>query len=181
MDNSEKSTIAIFVLTIFSLCAGAIIIFNSCSHEEYNVPFYISKPLQISKGNDTWTITGELKNLTNEDLILKSISFECNGKANNTRYTANYNIKEIIIPANGKVSIYENNLESWLDTHFNKYAELSDVNFKSCTINGISYNPKYSSDGINFHDSNISYGIISLIAGFILLAIGLVKVKNEYF
>lgn len=158
----------LIILSILSIILGIFCICNFVNAEKnYTAPIYISKRFSIEKVSDDWEISGQLKNLTNKDIIIEHATINCTGESGRTTYSANYTMYNIIVPANSYVNINEKNLHSSLG-----YAKYSSAYFNTCTIDGVQYRPKYSSDGQHFEDMpNIRSGIIFLLFGITILVI----------
>ena len=162
----QSSTGFIVVMIIIGLCLfwyGA-----SELDEDYEAPVYISEQFEISGG---YTISGKIANRTSHEVHLSSISVLCSSdKKDNTVATATWTKSDIIVPANGEVTIYE----SGLSPIGNKNVYYNSISWVSCRVNGEEYYLKYSKDGKSFTNTTgviVWFTIGGILCGLAVLII----------
>lgn len=139
---------------------------------DYNQPIYISQEFELY-GETSKTIIGQLKNRTNLDVNIETLSiYISTHKQGNKIYYDNLTYKNIVVPANGVYDFKQTGI------HESFYY----VSLSYCIINGERCSIKYSSDGITFENSKNQYSksILFLIGGVILLGLS-VFIIIDYF
>ena len=166
------------LLGLLSIIIGICSIVNySNSPKEYTAPVYISEKFSVQKSDIGWCITGQIKNLTNKDIVIQSANIYCTGRSGNNQFTANYKMSNILVCANSYTNICESDLRT-----SSGMGVFSSAKLTVCTINDVQYYPKYSSDGKHFHNMpNASGGIIFLVLGTIMVSIYIFhKIKEKH-
>lgn len=138
--------------------------------EDYNAPLYISQDFVLTC-NETYTITGELTNRTDQDIVISELKFHLNG----TNHYAYVYERDLVIPANSEYRYLKTNIDYTVDL-------LDRVYIQDCIIDGIDYDLQYSSDGIVFENNanNLTSSTIMLIIGLVLLIAAIYIVINYF-
>ena len=178
------STIGLILCLCFSLfLPGGISMINEAI-QTYDLPVYISEKIAVS-GHYTYTITGELTNRTNEDVIIERLEITLTGKKENTSYVADFSLRNITVPANSSYEIYSpghafrNEYGSTMSS-----GELSSGRISDCIINGKSVTLK-EIDGTSFVEQGVQPGgaVLAIVTGSIALlgamAIIIYKIKSR--
>lgn len=169
--NVSWSTIALIISIVISTSLPVGIAEMKKVHEEYSLPIYISKELEVN-GYSSYTVTGELTNYTNNTVIIEKLEISIYGYKNKVLYVARprLTIYDIIIDANSTYSIYESDLVYSQDGMVYAKGELTDANISDCIINGESVELKKFEAGYFISQRTSSNGyIIYLIVGSIAI------------
>lgn len=154
--------------------------------QEYDLPIYISQEVTIS-GYYSYTITGEIKNRTNEDVKVDRLEITLSGRDRDVIYYIDETLKEydFIVPANSTYSI---NFDDVVYTRFGSTiasGELTEANISACIIDGKSVELK-KQDGDYFvsQGGNSSGYIYAIIIGSLglmgVVAIIIYKIKEIF-
>ena len=150
--------------------------------QQDDAPIYISQKFNVSKLTETglreYCIYGQLKNRTNENVLITDLVFYVTGKSYKTLYYAYVGENDISINAKG-------------DFYFSKtYYQTSGGNFDSvkislCKINGIDYHLEYSKDGVTFGEDlkekrNYYAGLGIGVGGILFLIVIVIIIKSFY-
>ena len=154
--------------------------------QEYTLPIYISREVTIS-GYSSYTIEGELTNLTNEDVKVKSLEIAVSGRDGDTRYHASERlyIYDFVVPANGTYNIYMKDVVYVQLGEETAHGEMTEANISGCIINSESVELK-EKDGEYFvaQGGNSTGYIGGIILGslgvFGAVAIIIYKIKDKY-
>ncbi len=179
------STLGLILCLCFALLLPGGISMLCVANQDYDTPVYISEKFTVS-GYSTYTVTGELTNRTNKDVVIERLEITLMGKKEYTSYVTNFSIRNITVPANSSYQIYS-------PGHMfkNEYGgtipsgELDTARISDCVINGKSVKLK-KFDGKNFVEQGVQPGgaIVAIVTGSIALlgAIGIIvyKVKTRY-
>lgn len=157
------------------------------NNKEYDLPVYVSENITVT-GYSVYTVKGEITNLTNEDVVIERLEITLAGNKENTRYSAEILIKNIIVPANSSYQIYSPG-----HSFENKYGsivasgELESAHISDCVINGESVELK-KYDGENFvglwqKQQGVEIGMIATGSFGLVAAIAIIiyKVKSRYY
>ncbi|MDD4729569.1 MAG: hypothetical protein PHN55_12565 [Dysgonamonadaceae bacterium] len=138
----------------------------------YTAPIYISQEFTIT-GYSSYTVSGQIANLTSSDIIIEQIIVSLSGSSGNTKYRASWSRSNINIPAGGKLNLSESGLEYTPSGFGTPSGQLKNAKVSKCIINGIDYDLKYSFNGTDFNEqgANIETSILMMIGGIILLSI----------
>lgn len=162
---SSKTLGFIWLLVIFGILFTILGIISLTSTNSYDAPVYISQRLTVTENSSSITVTGEIKNLTSENIFIDEINIHLSGYAGyNTTNYANEKITDISIAPNETYEIRE--------TYPYKYSDLNNASISYITIDSNKYvDIKYSSNGSDFEgqDSPSVIQIISLPVGIIML------------
>ena len=155
--------------------------------QEYDLPIYISQKVTIS-GYSSYTITGEIKNRTNEDVKVDYLEIALSGRDGDTVYHIDERLKryDFIVPANSTYTIrFDDVVYTQLGSTV-AHGELTNANISACIIDGKSVELK-KKDGDYFvaqggNSSGYIYAIILGSLGLIgSVAIIIYKVKDKFF
>ena len=171
MKNSSKLLIIFGI--IFTIC-GIIGILTPT--RKYEAPIYISSNFRLEYRDDgRYNTIGEFTNLTQNDVVIDSISFKLYGES----HYANATLSNITVPAGDKCYVNE-----YVFSY--PYDLLEKIKITSCTINGTDAKVEYSEDGITFsssYDRPVAIGtlILGLICSIVpILAYHIKKKKIKY-
>ncbi len=155
--------------------------------QEYDLPIYISQEVTIS-GYSSYTITGEIKNRTNEDVKVDYLEINLFGHGVYTEYVIDERLKtyDFIVPANSTYTIRFDDVVYTQPGNTIANGELTEVNISACIINGKTVRLK-EKDGDYFvtqsgDSTRYIYLIIIGSLGLIgAVAIIIYKIKKNYF
>lgn len=163
--NISWSTIGLVLCIAISLLFPLGINMATAIKKDYDLPIYISQDISVS-GFIDYTIQGELKNRTNEDVIIEELQIALSGAEGNTHYYAYETIVDIIVPAG---STYRINLtdKRYSETDGSMaIGKLKYANIRKCIINGESVQlKKLDGDYYVNEGANSSGYIFSIIIG----------------
>ena len=184
-DSPSWSTLGLILCLCFALFLPIGISMLSETNQEYDIPVYISEKITVS-GYSTYTVTGELTNRTNKDVVIEQLEITLTGKKEYTSYVTDFSIRNITVPANSSYKIYSPG-HMFRNEYGGKVAtgELDSARISDCVINGKSVKLK-KFDGKNFVEQGVQPGgeILAIVTGSIALlgAIGIIayKVKTRF-
>ena len=180
------STIGLIMCLLFSLFLPGGISGVVEENKEYDLPVYISEKVTVS-GYTSYTVSGELTNRTNEDVIIDCLVITITGKKEYTSYSGGVSIRNITVPANSSYKINSSG-HKFKTEHGGTVpsGELDFAQISDCIINGEHVELK-KFDGENFIDQGMRPGanIIAIVIGSIALlgAIAIIwyKIKERYY
>ena len=155
------------------------------ANQEYDLPVCISEEISVI-GYSSYTVTGELTNLTNEDVLIERLSITLSGKKEYTSYTASVSLKNITVPANSSYRI-----SSPGHMFKNEYGytvasgELTSGHIRECIINGESVElKKIDGESFIYQGERPGGSVVAIVIGSIALlgaiAIIVYKIKTRY-
>ena len=180
------STLGLIMCLLFALFLPGGISTVIENNKAYELPVYVSENVSVT-GYSVYTVTGELTNLTNENVVIERLEITLTGNTDNTKYSTEILIKNITVPANSSYQIYSPG-----HSFKNKYGttvasgELENAYISDCVIDGESVKLK-KYDGEHFVDLGLKQGgeVIMIVTGSIALigaiAIVIYKVKDRYY
>lgn len=179
------STMGLILCLLFALfLPGGISMLNE-ANQKYDLPIYISQKLSVT-GYSSYTVTGELTNNSDRDVVIERLEITLTGKKEYTSYVTDFSINNITVPANSSYEIHSPG-HTFQNEHGGVVAsgELSSARISDCVIDGKSVELK-EYDGTNFVEQGVQPGgaILAIVTGSIALlgaiAIVIYKVKTRY-
>ena len=136
-NNMSWSSIGLVFCLALSLCLWTGIENAQEIKQEYNLPICISREVSIS-GYSSYTIEGELTNLTNEDVEVDSLEIAVSGRDGDTFYHADQRliIEDFVVPANSTYEILFDDIVYTKLGEETAHGELTNANISKCILNG---------------------------------------------
>ena len=184
-DSPSWSTMGLILCLLFALfLPGGISMLNE-ANQKYDLPIYISQKLSVT-GYSSYTVTGELTNNSDRDVVIERLEITLTGKKEYTSYVTDFSINNITVPANSSYKIHSPG-HTFQNEHGGVVAsgELSLARISDCVINGKSVELK-KYDGTNFVEQGVQPGgaNLAIATGSIALlgaiAIVIYKIKTRY-
>ena len=185
-NNASRSTAGLILCLLFAFFSLPVGISEINEvNKDYDIPVYISNEFEVL-GYSTYTITGELTNRTNSDVVIERLEITLTGKKGNTSLLAYYTMSNITVPANSSYQIYSpGNMFRYENGRIAASGELNSARISDCVINSESVELK-KFDGKNFVEQDFNaieitlYTVIGSIAFLGAVGIIIYKIKTRY-